>query len=224
MKSLGFFLYFIALSRANFSVEMQAEDGISTEAEKMFRSNAKNDVTVLIKQGASVTLFFQMIGNSTCQMQVENLRYSNDGGSDKVTITLNQANSIVLGSVTTREASSYGELWNEFQNTGPIGQRTDIKEGLYHLVITATVADEYGVEIDSATLKISGCSNTTTTISVIKSGYIHYLECTPCEKLENYGIGTVVTGSVGCAIALILALKKCYDWYKEYNKTDYKST
>ena len=114
MKSLGFFLYLIALSRADFSVEMQAEDGISTEAEKMFRSNAKNGVTVLIKQGASITLFFQMIGNSTCQMQVENLRYSHDGGRDKVTITLNQANSITLGSVYIRAASSNGELWNKF--------------------------------------------------------------------------------------------------------------
>ena len=152
MKSLGFFLYFIALSRADFSVEMQAEDGISTEAE-MFRSNAKNGVTVLIKQGASIALFFQMIGNSTCQMQVENLRYSHDGGSDEITITLNQDNSITLGSVYIRAASSNGELWNVFRNTGPIGQRTDIKEGLYHLVIAATVADEYGVEIDYVTLK-----------------------------------------------------------------------
>ena len=114
MKSLGFFLYFIALSRADFSVEMQAEDGISTEAEKMFRSNAKNGVAVLIKQKASVKLFFQMTGNSTCQMRVENLRYSNDGGSDEITITLNQPSSIVLGSVYTRAASKNGELWNEF--------------------------------------------------------------------------------------------------------------
>ena len=110
MKSLGFFLYFIALSRADFSVEMQAEDGISTEAEKMFRSNAKNGVTVLIKQEASVTLFFQMIGNSTCQMRVENLCYSHDG-RDEVTITLNQDNSITLGNVYIRAASSNGKHW-----------------------------------------------------------------------------------------------------------------
>ena len=107
-------MYLIALSRADFFVEIQAEDGISTEAEKMFRSNAKNGVAVLIKQEASVTLFFQMIGNSTCQMRVENLRYSNDGQSDVFTITLNQARSIALGSAHTRDASSNGELWNEF--------------------------------------------------------------------------------------------------------------
>ena len=226
MKSLGFFLYFIALSRADFTVEMQAEDGISTEAEKMFRSNAKNGVTVLIKQGASITLFFQMIGNSTCQMRAENLRYSHDGGRDEVTITLDQANSITLGSVYIRAASSNGELWNKFRNTGPIGKHTNIREGLYHLVITATIADEYGVEIDYVTLKISGCSNTTTTIRVIKRGYIRHLECTPCtcppcEKLENYGIGTIVTGSVGCVIAFcticVGIVLKCCDWKKQKN-------
>ena len=200
-------MYLIALSRADFFVEIQAEDGISTEAEKMFRSNAKNGVAVLIKQEASVTLFFQMIGNSTCQMRVENLRYSNDGQSDVFTITLNQARSIALGSARTRDASSNGELWNEFRDTGPIGQHTNIREGLYHLVITATIADEYGVEIDYMKLKISGCSNTTTTVSAIKSGYIRYLECAtctcpPCEKLENYGIGTIIIGSIGCVIAL----------------------
>ena len=207
MKILGFFMYLIALSRADFFVEIQAEDGISTEAEKMFRSNAKNGVAVLIKQEASVTLFFQMIGNSTCQMRVENLRYSNDGQSDVFTITLNQARSIALGSARTRDASSNGELWNEFRDTGPIGQHTNIREGLYHLVITATIADEYGVEIDYVKLKIRGCSNTTTTVSAIKSGYIRYLECAtctcpPCEKLENYGIGTIIIGSIGCVIAL----------------------
>ena len=107
-------MYLIALSRADFFVEIQAEDGISTEAEKMFRNNAKNGVAVLIKQDASITLFFQMIGNSTCRMQVENLHYSNDGRSDEFTITLNQANSITLGSAYTRDASSNGELWNVF--------------------------------------------------------------------------------------------------------------
>ena len=62
------------------------------------------------------------------------------------------------------------ELPVQMVNTGPIGQHTNIREGLYHLVVTATIADEYGVEIDYVKLKISGCSNTTTTVSVIKSG------------------------------------------------------
>ena len=208
MKSLGFFVYLIALSRADFFVEMQAEDGISSEAVKMSRSNAKNGVAVLIKQEASITLFFQMIGNSTCQMQVENLRYSNDRGSNEITITLNQArlaSSIILGSAYTRNASSNGELWNKFHDTGPIGQRTDIWEGLYHLIVTATITDENGVEIDYVKLQISNCSNTTTTVSVIKIGYISYPECetcTPCEKLENYGIGTIVISACSCFIAL----------------------
>ena len=201
MKILGFFIYLIAFSRADFSIEIQAQDGISTEAVKMPRSNARNGFTVLLKQGASITLFFQMIGNSTCQMQVENLRYSNDGGRDEVTITLNQVSSITLGSVPTKEDSKNGELWNKFQDTGTIGPRTIIREGLYHLVITATAADEYGVEIDYVTLKISECSNTTNTIGVIKSGYIRYLECPtcpPCEKLKDYGIGNVVISALNC--------------------------
>ena len=219
MKAFFFvILYLVALSRCDFMVELQAEDGISTEAEKMYRSNAKNGIAVLIKQGASITLFFQVTGNDICRMQVENLRYSNDGEPDEFTVTLNKASSNVLGSIRTRGATSNGELWNDFQDTGPIGSHTSITEGLYNLVIEATIADEHGVEVDYVSLQILDCNNRTTNVSTVKSGYIRYQECSvcePCEKLENYGIGTVVTGTIACCIAIaaicVTIILKCWD-------------
>uniref|UniRef100_A0A1X7VNY7 Uncharacterized protein n=1 Tax=Amphimedon queenslandica TaxID=400682 RepID=A0A1X7VNY7_AMPQE len=212
-------LYVVALSKGDFTVELEAEDGISTEAEKMYRSNAKNGIAVLIKQGASITLFFTMTGNDVCRMQVGNLHYSNDGEPDELTLTLNKASSNVLGSTRTRGASSNGELWNDFQDTGPVGGYTSITEGLYNLVIEATIADEYGVEVDYVSLQILDCNNSTS-VSAVKSGYIRYLECSvcacdPCEKLENYGVGTIVTGTIACCIAIaaicVTIILKCWD-------------
>uniref|UniRef100_A0A1X7VNU6 Uncharacterized protein n=1 Tax=Amphimedon queenslandica TaxID=400682 RepID=A0A1X7VNU6_AMPQE len=220
--SFAFMLYIVALSKCDFTIEIQAEDGISTEAEKMYRSNAKNGIAALIKQGASITLFFQVTGNDTCRMQVGNLRYSNDGAPDEFTLILNKASSTVLGSIRTREASSNGELWNDFQDTGPIGGHTSITEGLYNLVIEATIADEHGVEVDYVSFQILDCNNSTTSVSVVKSGYIRYQECSvcePCEKLVNYGIGTVVTGTIACCIAIaaifVTIILKCWDRKKE---------
>ena len=223
----AFMLYVFVLSKCDFVVELQAEDGISTEAEKMYRSNAKNGIAVLIKQGASIALFFAMTGNDVCRMQVGNLRYSNDGEPDEFTVTLNKDSSNVLGSTRTRGASSNGELWNDFQDTGPIGSHTSITEGLYNLVIEATIADEHGVEVDHVSLQILDCNNSTTNISAVKSGYIRYQECNvcacePCEKLENYGIGTIVTGTIACCIAIaaicVTIILKCWDRKREKEK------
>ena len=215
MKALFFvILYAVTLSRCDFTVELQAENGISTEAEKMYRSNAKNGIAVLIKQGASITLFFQVTGNDVCRMQVGNLRYSNDGQPDEFTVTLNQGSSTtVFGTASTREATSNGKLWNDFQGTGPIRSSISMKEGLYNLVIKATKADEYGVELDYVSLQILDCNNRTTSVSAVSGGYIRYQECKPSKELKNDGL--IITGAISCVLSLatiiVTIALKCWD-------------
>ena len=103
MKAFFFvILYVVALSKCHFTVELQAEDSISTKAEKKFRSKAINGQTVLIKRGASLTLLSPVTGNNICQMRVEYISYSGVG-PDYLTLTLNQASTTVLGTITTTE-------------------------------------------------------------------------------------------------------------------------
>ena len=219
MKAFLFFviiLYSVALSRCDFTVKLQAEDGISTEAKKMPRSNANNGFTVLIKQEAFVTLFFQVTGNRSkeCQLKVGNLYYSNDGEADTLALRLNQGSiTTPLGIVSTRGATNYGHYWNVFEDTGPIGRSIIAKEGLYNLVIKATKADEYGVELDYVSLQILGCNNNTVYVGAVKSGYIQECANEPNDPCENWTIATVVTGIVSCCItfyALCVAAAQCY--------------
>ena len=164
-----------------FEVTIQAEDGASTTAEKNYRSGATNGLAVLLKQGGTLDLMFEIIGNETCEMQVADILYSNDGMSDKLSIFLNKT---TIGEFITRADSQNGFLWNQFISTGPVGNSVETREGVYNLTVNATSADEYGVEIDSVSLLLMNCSNATK-VKVHRIGYIYYehQSCT-CET-EN---------------------------------------
>ena len=107
----------------------------------------------------------------------------------------------------TRPHSLNGLLWNQFLPTGPVGKALKIGEGVYNLTITATAADEYGVEIDYVSLLFTNCSNETMTAKVVRNGFIHYIEpschCEPCEKLTLYGKISIALNCVTCTTAII---------------------
>ena len=202
--------YFILLPLKGLEaieVTIQAEDGASTTAEKNYRSGATNGLAVLLKQGGTLDLMFEIIGNETCEMQVADILYSNDGMSDKLSLFLNKTS---IGEVITRADSRNGFLWNQVLSTGPVGNLAETREGVYNLTVNATSADEYGVEIDSVSLLLMNCSNATK-VKIHRIGYIYYehQSCT-CEteniknNFTNYEISIIVITCVTCVITLIV--------------------
>ena len=206
-----FILFILAHhSSADLNLTIQAEDGASTSAIINYRSGATNGLDVFLKQGGVLTLIFQLIGKETCTMSISNIQYSNDGLSDELTLEITGYD--IIGKVVTRPDSRRGLLWNTFIPTGPVGKALKIGEGVYNLTITATAADEYGVEIDYVSLLFANCSNKTMTAKVVRHGFIHYVEhqpichCEPCAELTTYGIISICLNCVTCITTIIAIL------------------
>uniref|UniRef100_A0A1X7UBG8 TNF family profile domain-containing protein n=1 Tax=Amphimedon queenslandica TaxID=400682 RepID=A0A1X7UBG8_AMPQE len=160
-------LLLLPLSNANFIVEIEAEYGFSTNAEKHYRSGAANGLAVFLKQEGQIALFFQVTSEETCLMQVHDILYSNDGSSNAFILHLNNKS---IGEAVNNASNNNTYLLNQFISTGQAGEEVIIREGLYNLTITVETADEFGVEIDSVSVYMMHCSNITTNVSVVYNG------------------------------------------------------
>ena len=90
-------------------------------------------------------------------IKVENIRYSNDGPSDTIYLSLN---GIALGEFVTQEKWGGGHEWNVFHNTGPIGETRELPRGRYTLSVEVET-DQWGVEYDRISIDATN-QNTTT--------------------------------------------------------------
>ena len=85
-------------------------------------------------------------------VQVENIRYSNDGPSDTLYVQIGNSYN---GTYRTFESWGGGHEWNVFHNTGPIGRPTSLPEGEYTLSLQAKT-DRWGVEYDRIAINADG--------------------------------------------------------------------
>ena len=82
-------------------------------------------------------------------IKVENIRYSNDGPSDTVYLTLAGT---PLGQFNTFEKWGAGHEWNVFHNSGVIQNSTRVlRRGQYTLSVQAET-DQWGIEYDRLTI------------------------------------------------------------------------
>jgi len=77
-------------------------------------------------------------------MYISDIRYSNDGPSDIVYVTLDGKS---VGNITTDARWRAGHEWNIFKNTGMIGQPQTLYAG-EHVLRLSTRTDSYGIELD----------------------------------------------------------------------------
>lgn len=75
---------------------------------------------------------------------IDDIRYSNDGASDVVTLRFEGAN---IANFTTSENWAGGAGWNEFNHSGKQGPKIELRQGDYTLVITVKT-DTHGIELD----------------------------------------------------------------------------
>lgn len=77
-------------------------------------------------------------------LYVDDIRYSNDGPSDNITLIFN---GIAFAKFQTLEKWRSGHEWNVFRNSGNLGPALNLRPGRYDLLVTV-VTDYWGVEFD----------------------------------------------------------------------------
>ena len=127
-------------------VSLEAEDGTGDGTIKD-RGAASNQKTVLLKAGKSRTMSFDLEGTALYQVDV---RYSNDnsGPLEDVEVSIDETS---VGQFEAQDTGDYGQGWNVFEWSGPIGSHI-VAPGSHEALVSVTGGDGYGVEIDLVSL------------------------------------------------------------------------
>ncbi|XP_067663388.1 uncharacterized protein [Haliotis asinina] len=112
------------------------------------RSNAVTGKTVLLRNGEYLSFYLCLRQDTS--LRISNVRYSNDGGPDLVSLTIDHVD---VGSFLTGNKSDWGKLWNVFHISGPVGTPWVFREGMHVLSLLAKAAN--GIEIDYVELELS---------------------------------------------------------------------
>ena len=115
------------------------------------RDKAEDQTTIWLFKGEVLNINFDLTDDAV--VDVLDVRYSNDGDWDDISLSLDGEH---LGSFKTKVHYAWGDLWNIFESSGPIGGRRDLKAGQHVLSLIVDDADEYGVEIDYIRFEVHG--------------------------------------------------------------------
>ncbi len=198
------------------TIQLESEHGTSTGME-MYRSDASNGITVSLKEDDSISHTF--ITYSDCVLMVENVAYSNDGTQDELRVLIDTTT--VIGSFQTISLTGNGDLWNEIQNSGPVGNETHISAGDHKLTLVAISTDLHGVELDTVTLAFM-CATDISALEVCSKSEVESTD-TDSQGDDSSGgdglstaaiisivltVAGLVIGIPGCIVAT-LAIMKC---------------
>ena len=221
MSSISLFILYV-LSIYGYTcygcrVDIEAEHGVSTNGVEMYRSKASNGITVLIQQGENITFEFK-VGPNTCQLTIDDIRYSNDGISDTLLLHLNTT---TIGQFTSTAVRRY-EPGTIFRRSSQVGNPVQAFQGTNELRILAKTTDEYGVELDKISLQFN-CSNTTIAVSANdvcpqSVVIVRSIDTTGNKKtLTDVDIITIastvvmfVLGLIGIVVSIASVGYKCY--------------
>ena len=177
-------------SRIACNLTEEAESG-TTNGVKIPRSEASNKITVRLQESEYV--FWAITAHSSCLVQVLDVVYTNDGGSDEISVYVNDQQ---LGSFTTKSQSDNGHIWNRPESSGSLDDVKQLSVGVNHIRVVATVVDEFGVEIDKAVFGFE-CDQVCPNI-------------TPGEGLSIGEIIGTVSGIVGVVLTCIICCVTVY--------------
>ncbi|XP_052268258.1 uncharacterized protein LOC127869641 [Dreissena polymorpha] len=116
-----------------------------------FRTNAEDQTTIWLFDGEELKIKFDL--PSQASLEVMDVRYSNDGDHDVCSVGLDGRE---LGQFKTSSYYGWGDLWNNFKSSGPIGGQQFLEAGSHSLSLTMLASDEYGVEVDYIRISVQG--------------------------------------------------------------------
>ncbi|KAL3877023.1 hypothetical protein ACJMK2_034779 [Sinanodonta woodiana] len=115
----------------------------------VYRKNASGAGSLHLYENDAMTI--RLCPDEPLIVSVENVSYSNDGMSDTLQLSENQN---ILGTFSTYQHSNWGEYWNNFLPSGPIGNFHVLAQQI-NLTLSVTHADCFGVELDKIVLKVN---------------------------------------------------------------------
>lgn len=137
------------VSRGNGNLFQVEAENFVTDKFALHRLNATGEESINFNQGQFIHVYFCLRADS--EVAVDNIRYSNDGGSDMFEVSID---GVLLGNVVTSETSQGGMLWNNFLSSGQLGPSLKLSSGYHVITINFTSTDFYGVEIDSVVVRV----------------------------------------------------------------------
>ncbi|KAL3877143.1 hypothetical protein ACJMK2_034892 [Sinanodonta woodiana] len=135
------------------TLHCNADDG-STESVRSrlrTRDDASDKQTIWLHKGEELNIGFSLPKDGI--VDVKDVRYSNDGGQDRIKVTLDDEE---LGDFWTHPGYGWGNAWNIFWSSGSIGEMVPVDAGKHMLSLKVDEADEYGVEIDYIRFEVYG--------------------------------------------------------------------
>lgn len=132
-------------------LEAEHADAINTTGiGENYREAASGGIAVNLLQNDYLEWYLNV--TRSCNVEVLDVRYSNDGFSDTIELVLNET---TIGSFRTEAVSREGGLWNVFKSSGTVGNPVSLLADQYTLKLFVRSADEDGVEIDKVTLQLN---------------------------------------------------------------------
>lgn len=114
------------------------------------RDSARGYGSINFNTGDNFKIYFCLREESV--VNLNNVRYSNDGGSDVMEFSID---GIRLGILTSSPKSNQGFGWNNFIATGVIGPNLTLPSGRHFVSVHVNSSDLYGIEIDQLELRTS---------------------------------------------------------------------
>ena len=116
---------------------------IPEEGRKNFRSNDPSLIVPHLYESDMVSVDFEIF--TPMNMSIDNVTYSNDGGSDRVKVMLD---GFEIGSFDTHSQSNWGEMWDYFYGSYEIGDWETVFPGLHTISFKVDHSkDCFGVEL-----------------------------------------------------------------------------
>ncbi|KAL3877146.1 hypothetical protein ACJMK2_034895 [Sinanodonta woodiana] len=139
--------------RKSITLHCSANNGFNGNLKTRLRARAgaSDKRTIWLHEGEELSIDFTLPHESF--VDVKDVRYSNDGGHDRIKITLDGE---MLGEFWTDMEYGWGTIWNEFESSGKIGETVLVNPGRHTLSLRIDKADEYGVEIDYIRFEVYG--------------------------------------------------------------------
>jgi len=125
--------------------------GVEFQHRLKWRQNAEDQATIWLFAGEQLKIHFDIASDAT--VDVLDVRYSNDGDFDDIAISLDGQR---LGDFKTQTHYAWGNLWNIFRSSGPIGGHQYLRGGAHTITLSVENSDIYGVEIDYIRLNVHG--------------------------------------------------------------------
>ena len=164
-------LIFIIASTRAINLSLEAESNNDKKYTTVFRSNASGLKTIHLFKGDMLNLEYCLTSESL--VQLKDIKYSNDGGSDLLRVTIDN---IAVGEYTTIASRDQGKGWNKFRSLQNLTFSKVLFQGRHRISVKVIDSDSFGVEIDMVYLEIPGSTQDISTFDceVFCFDDIHY--------------------------------------------------